>query len=228
MKKLLVIALGLALAGHAGQGQAFGLPKLTNPLAGSSSGGDVSGQVATFQESALTSNQLMANSSVYLLRALVSKERGAELQKQLDAINQISDPKEKNAQLAKLVASNKSELATLEQDKKVRDQLKKASSEKKKAMGAGLFNLALGLLKINQLQQSGTAIVDGVKSNPAEALKTGPVAATLPVLADLASNGKSLVDTGSKLIKAADIKVELPTAADVTAQPLDNGVFDAP
>lgn len=224
-KKLLVIAITVGFAINAAPAAAFGLPKLSNPLASSSGGGDVEGQVNKFQDSALLSNNLLANSSVYMLRALVSKERGADLQKQLDTINQISDPKEKNAELAKLVASNNTELATLEKNQQTKDQLKKASTEKKKAMGAGLFNMALGLLQVDQLTKSGTDIVSGVSKNPLQGVKVLPVKDTLPVLSSLASNGKSLLDTGLRLAKSADIKPELPTTTEVRAQELDPNAF---
>lgn len=224
-KKLLVIAITVGFAVNAAPAAAFGLPKISNPLASSSGGGDVGSQVSKFQDSALLSNNLLANSSVYMLRALVSKERGADLQKQLDTINQISDPKEKNAELAKLVASNNSELATLEKNQQTKDQLKKASTEKKKAMGAGLFNMALGLLQVDQLTKSGSDIVSGVSKNPLQGVKVLPVKDTLPVLSSLASNGKSLLDTGLRLAKAADIKPELPTTTEVKAQELDPNAF---
>lgn len=226
-KSLTVIACALSLT-LAIPANAFSLGgALKNPLASSSSGGsDVGSQVASFQESAFTSNLLLANSSTYLLRALVSKERGAELQKQLDAIQQITDPKEKNAELAKIVASNNSELATLEKDKKTREELKKASSEKKAAMGAGLFNMALGLLKVNQLQKSGSDIVNGVATRPTETLKVVPVKDSLPLLGSLASNGRNLLDIGLRLAKSADIKVETPSSSDLKPVELDASAFD--
>lgn len=227
-KKLLVIALGVALSVAAGNSTAFGLKNLTDSVTGSSSSGgaDVGGQVNKFQESASLSNELMANSSVYLLRAISSKERGAELQKQLDTINQISDPKEKNAELAKLVESSSAELATKEKDQQTKDQLKKASSAKKKAIGSGLFNLSLALLKVNDLTKSGNGIISGVGKSPADALKVIPVKDTLPVLSSLASNGKNLLDTSMRLAKSADIKVEAPATAEVAPQKLDDNAFN--
>lgn len=227
-KKLLVIALGVALSVAAGNSTAFGLKNLTDSVTGGSSSGsaDVGGQVNKFQSSALLSNELMANSSVYLLRAISSKERGAELQKQLDTINQISDPKEKNAELAKLVESSSAELATKEKDQQTKDQLKKASSAKKKAIASGLFNLSLSLLKVNDLTKSGNGIISGVGKNPADALKVVPVKDTLPVLSALASNGKNLLDTSMRLAKSADIKVEAPATAEVAPQKLDDNAFN--
>lgn len=224
-RTVLASALAVAVLAVPAHGLSLG-GVLKNPLAPSSSSSDVGSQVVNFTESAATSNLLMANSSTYMLRALVSKERGAELQKQLDTINQISDPKEKNAELSRLVASNNSELATLEKDKKTREELKKASAEKKGALTAGLFNLGLGLLKVNHLQKSGTDIVNGVASKPTEALKVLPVKDTLPILGALAGNGKSLLDIGMRLARSADIKAEIPTSSDVKPLELDPSAFE--
>lgn len=227
-RKLIVLALGLALTVNATPGHAFGLGKLlaNNPLTGGGGGNDVGSQVTKFQESAALSNSLMANSSVYLLRALSSKERGAELQKQLDTVNQLSDPKEKNAELAKLVASSSAELATLEQNEQTQQALKQASTEKKKAIGGGLFNLALALYQVNQLTRSGSSIISGVTNSPLEAYKVIPVKDTLPLLSALAGNGKTLMDTSLRLAKAADIKPELPTSGEVKPQELSADAFE--
>ena len=222
-KKLIALAIGATLALGSTQLYAWGLSSISNPLGGSSSGGgDVGTQVANFQTSAGLANGLVANSAVNLLKAVSSQQDAADLQKKLDTINRITDPKEKEAEQSKLVASVQAQLATAQANSKTQADLKNASSDEKSAIAKGLFNLALGLLQVSDLSKSGSGIISGVSKSPTDALKVVPVKDTLPILSSLGTNGKTVLDSGLSLAKGADIKVDLPTSS--SEKPLEGNM----
>ena len=205
--------LGVASVGPV-QAAGFGLPSLPSLGGGAAqAGSDVGSQVGAFLKSVQISNELVTRSAVLLLQAVSSKERGAELQKQLDTLGKISDPKEKDAESAKLVASVNAELATQQQSAQTQEGLKQASSSQKVAMGKGLFNLALGMLKLKDAKDSGQGIVAGVGRAPLDAPKVVPVKDALPVLSSLMDNGKAILDSGMALAKTAGIQPKLPTSS---------------
>lgn len=208
---LAALAMGPQQAALAGP---FGLPSMGG--GSSSGGGDVGAQVTNFIQSAALSNALVAQGAVQMLQAVSSQERGAELQTMLDALGSVSDPKEKAAQAAKLVSSLQAETATQMQSQQTQDELKQASVEKRRAFTRGLLSSSLGLLKLADLKSSGQGIMSGVSRNPMDAVKVVPVKDTLPLMTELMSNGKTIVDSALTLARAAGIQAKLPTSSSAT------------
>lgn len=212
-KSAWVVALGLVLGAttsvHAGS---FGLPSL--PSLGSSS--SVETQVNSFVNSVKSANLQVARGAVQLLQVISTPARSAELQKQLDAINGLSDANEQSTKVIELTSNVSAELSKKQQDPKVQAALKKSSFDQKKQFALGTFDVSMGTYQLTDLQSSGPGIVSSAYSNPLDATKVLAVKDALPGISSLLTNGKPIVDSAVALARAADIKLSLPSSSSST------------
>jgi hypothetical protein len=211
----LATALTAALATPLTHG--FGLGGL-NVLKSTSGSGNVEQDVSTFLTKLNVANHLLNKSGHQLIMALASKEKQAEFEKRLKALEGVADPKEKNALIAQLQADQAAEIQQLAQNEKVKADLKNASDEKKKNVANASFNYILGMFQAKDLLPIGNTIVQGVASNPLMVVKVLPVKDSIGSISSLVGNmGKS---TGSlvDMMKAANIKPVMPTAANEPAK----------
>ncbi len=160
MKRSLITVAVLGLAASPAWAQLGGFSKPNLP----SSGGATPQEVDKFLREAVAADSLVQDSSMHLLRAVVSKERVAEIEAHLKAAKEIQDPKEKQAKLAAVGAEVNAELAKADYDK-LNEQLKAEHNAKKnESIRNSIWNLGLGSVKDVELVNTGKGLVSGVPS----------------------------------------------------------------
>lgn len=181
-------------------------------------GGGGGSNIDAFLQSATEAEGLMRKSSWNIADALLAKDKVDALKEKRNAIEKITDPKEKAAKLRELDKDVNSQLATMDFVAKSKELEKEPDKKKKETTAAGIFNFSLGLLKDTELLSQGQKLATTPPS-PAIANK-------LPQVKDfVASLGNQLdsikkVGEGLKQLSAAVGLKALPTKASDKPQPV--------
>ena len=220
IRKTIAFAACLMAAGTA-HAQLGGLGSLGSALGigkNASAGADVSSDVKGFIQrsvllSEMTSRSLAAINSAFATDTEIEKKRAA-----LAAINQITDPKEKQARYAELYKSESAETQRLLESGEMEQRIGTLDGEKKQQVGNALVNFGIGSLQAVVLTRDGQAIVAKTSANPMDLHKVIPVKDVLPVLAKVASDSGGFVLGVAKLAKGANIEVP---AVKADSKPVD-------
>jgi hypothetical protein len=184
-----------------------GLPSSGKPVAGSI-------DPDTFLQTAKDAEGLLGQSLSSMSKALLSKEKVADLKAQQKAADAITDPKEKEAKNLEIMKSQAAQVNEATSDAAFKGNVDKMDSEKKAQLGDSAYNYLLGVLKEGVLQGQSKGLISGMANNPANLGKLGSVkdAASsignqLSLTSALASNMPAVFSTvGVKAPASADEK----------------------
>ena len=200
--------LGNSLSGLGGSlgnslGSALGVLN-TNTV---NSGGDISGDVTNFGKksavlSILTSRSVTAINAAFSSEEEIEKKRAA-----LQAIDQTTDPKEKQVKTAALYESESAEAKRRLDSGEMEKKISGLDETKKKQIGTALFNFGIGALQAADLTITGQNLVRKVSFNPLNITKVSPVADALPLLGQVAVDSGGLMLGIMKLARGAKISV---------------------
>ncbi len=207
MKRSLITVAVLGIAASPAWAQLGGFSKPSIP----SSGGATPQEVDRFLSEAVAADSLVQDSSMHLLRAVVSKERVAEIEAHLKAAKEIQDPQEKQAKLVAFGAEVNAELAKADYDK-LNEQLKAEHNAKKnESIRNSIWNLGLGSVKDVQLVNTGKGLVSGVPS-PAIVDRIPAVKEAITRLASQSDGLAKILGRAKSLMSTVGLE-NLPTSA---------------
>ena len=208
-KTLLVSAC--LLAAHAAHAQFGGLANLVGAATGTASagnaGGDVAGDVSYFVTKSAVLGALSSRSLTAINAAFSSDEQIAAKRAALLAIEQITDPKEKQAKTAALYESESAEAKRRLDSGEMEKSIGELDATKKKQIGNALLNFGIGSLQAVDLTKSGQNMVQKASTNPMNLMKLMPVKDALPLLGKVASDAGGFFLGMVKLAKGANIAV---------------------
>lgn len=192
-----------------------GLPSSGKPAAGAI-------DPDTFLQTAKDAEGLLGQSLTSMSKALLSKERVADLKAQQKAADAITDPKEKEAKNLDIMKSQAAQVNEATSDASFKGNVDKMDAEKRAQLGDSAYNYMLGVLKENVLQGQSKGLISGMSSNPATLGKLGSVkdAASsignqLSITSTLASNMPTVFSTvGVKAPASADEKPKVVKLSD--------------
>lgn len=224
IKKTVIVAACL-MAANAAHAQFGGLGNMLGAATGTgssasnnSTGGDIAGDVSNFVTksaivSALTSQSVAAINAAFSSEEQIAKKRAERL-----AIDQITDPKEKQAKNAALYESNSAETKRLLDSGEMEKAIGGLDAGKKKQIGAALLNFGIGALQATDLTKSGQGMIQKASSNPMNFTKLLPVKDALPMLGKVVSDAGGLMVGVMKLAKGANISVPEVTSKSKPAE----------
>jgi hypothetical protein len=204
--RAVIVAITL-LAANAAHAQFGALGGLVGGSKSAASSGDLGADVNNFVTksaalSAMTSVSLTAINSAFASDEEIAAKRAA-----IAAINQITDPKEKDAKHAALYESESAEakrrLSSGEMEKKIGG----LDSAKKKQIGDAILNFGIGTLQAVELTKSGQSLMQQAGSNPMNLPKLIPVKNAIPMLGKVAGDAGGFFVGVIKLAKGANIAV---------------------
>lgn len=196
--------LGKSLSGLGGSlGSALGGLN-TNTV---SSGGDISGDVTNFGKKSAVLSTLTSRSVTAINAAFSSEEEIEKKRAALQAIDQITDPKEKQVKTAALYESESAEAKRRLDSGEMEKKMSSLDETKKKQLGTALYNFGIGALQAAELTRTGQNLVQKVSSNPMNISKVSPVADALPLLGKVAVDSGGLLVGVLKLARGAKISV---------------------
>lgn len=185
---------------------------------GASASGDIATEVASFMTKTSVLSELTTRSVTSINAAFSTDEEIAAKRAALQAIEQITDPKERGKKMAVMyeseVAEGNRKLSSGEMEKKMGG----LDAEKKKQVGGALLNFGIGALQAVDLTRVGQGIVQKTASNPMNISKVIPVKDALPILGKVAGDAGGFVAGVMKLAKGANISVQ---AVKVDSKPVD-------
>lgn len=184
----------------------------------SNNGNDISTDVANFVTksavlSALTSRSVTAINAAFSSEEEIEKKRAA-----LQAIDQTTDPKEKQVKTAALYESESAEAKRRLDSGEMEKTISGLDETKKKKLGTALFNFGIGALQAVGLTMTGQNIVQKVSSNPINIIKATPIVDVLPLLGNVAVDASGLVVGVMKLVRGANISVPEVTVNSKTTE----------
>lgn len=144
-----------------------------------------------FLKSADDAEVLMRKSSWNLAEALLAKDKLDTLKEKREAIEKLTDPKEKEAKLREMDKDVNAELAKVDYAAKSKELESDADSKKKEKTASGVYNFSLGALKDAELLAQGQKLVTTPPS-PANATK-------LPRLKNFVSSVSAQMDSIGKV-----------------------------
>ena len=174
---------------------------------GSGGGGDVGAQVEDFIKKSVVLSTLAAKALAKINSAFESEEELAKKRAELEEIEKITDPKEKQARVAKLYESERAKTASLVKSADLKEKMTGLDEEKKKSIGQALFNFVIAALRAPGLIDSGQKILQGVQGNPMNITKVVPVKDAVPLIQKFIEDSTGTVGTFIKVAKGANISV---------------------
>ncbi|MEO9195887.1 MAG: hypothetical protein ABI445_19715 [Polyangia bacterium] len=180
MKSWFVV--GVAMVGMTGVAAAF--PGIGGPKGASA------GDLDSFLNDATSANTLMTGAAWSMARAVLSDQEVKKLEDQRKALDNIKDPKERDAQVAANNAAVTSALSQIDYDAASK-KIEGADAMKKEHLSSSIWNYSLALLKDTELVARGAKLVSGVP-DPA-------VATRVTRLKGFVDNMKSQIDSGKKM-----------------------------
>lgn len=212
IQKTVIVAACLmaANAAHAqfgGLGNMLGAATGTGSSGSGSAGGDITGDVSNFVTKSAILGAISSRSVTAINAAFSSEEQIAAKRAALLAIDQITDPQEKQAKTAALYESESAEAKRRLDSGEMEKSIGGLDTGKKKQIGAALLNFGISALQAVDLAKSGQNMMQKASSNPMNFTKLLPVKDAMPLL------GKVATDTGGfflgmvKLAKGANISV---------------------
>jgi cytochrome c556 len=216
------IAAACIIAAGTANAQLGGLGSMLGGAKSASSVTDISADVTAFVTQTNALSQLTGNSVIAINAAFVSDTERAKIRAEMDVINKIADPKEREAKFAALVESKKAETQRLMDSGEMKAQMDKFGSEKKKAIGDALMNFGIGALQAAALTQTGQSLVQKSAANPMNLTKVVPVKDALPLLGKVVTDSGGFIAGVAKVAKGANINVAPVT---VKSKPAEVSVF---
>ena len=131
----------------------------------------------------------------------------------------MTDPKEKDAALAKVRDSEIAAFQKLKDENKLEAQAKQLDSKQKKLAGAALYNLGLGALQATDLVQEGQNMAKSMQSNPMLAMKAGSILESVKSLGGIVSGTAKVLAFLPPVFSAA--KIDVPKATSKESKPMD-------
>ncbi len=152
--------------------------------------------------SAMASRSLTAINAAFASDEEIAAKRAA-----LAAINQITDPKEKEAKTAELYESQSAEAKRRLNSGEMEQKIGGLDSAKKKQIGDAIMNFGIGSLQAIDLTRNGQAIVRQAGMNPMNLPKVLPVKDAIPLLGKVAGDAGGFFVGVVKLAKGANISI---------------------
>jgi hypothetical protein len=221
LKKSLILSAILAASLNAGMfGDVAGAAMGGGKASSSVSASDIDAVLGKAKQA----EQLLLASIGNISSAILSKEDVAKYETALAEANKISDPKERQAAINKIIDAQDTLIAKAADDKSVQEGLKKASADKKEALANAGFNFLLAGKKDGEALLGVNSTISSLTSNPSAAMHFGPQLASLKDLAvSLPTQGSSVVQIGGKLydlMKAGGIQGTLPQSGNDAPKPM--------
>jgi hypothetical protein len=206
-----VIAAACLIAASAAHAQLGGLGSMLggvkNAVPSANAGGDIATEVATFVSKSGALSTIASNSVTAINAAFSSDEDIAKKRASLLAINQVTDPKEKEAKKAALYESESAEAKRRLDSGDMEKQIGSLDAAKKKMIGDALLNFGIGSLQAVDLTRTGQSLLTKAGANPMNIGKILPVKDALPLLGKVASDSGGFLVGVAKLAKGANISV---------------------
>lgn len=214
-----IVAACLMAAGGA-QAQLGGLGGLMGGA--KSGGGDIGAEVGTFMTQSANLSALASQSLVAINSAFLSQEESAVIKAELDAINKLTDPGEKQARFTKLYESQSAATKRLVDSGDMKGRMASLDSDGRKQIGNALLNFGIGGLQAVELSKTGQSLVSKAGANPMALPKVMPVKDALPLLGKVVTDSGGVMVGVAKLAQGAKIDVPKVTAS---SKPVDLGAF---
>lgn len=218
IRKALVVAVCLAAASTANAQ----LGGLTSMLGGAkqsaSASGDIATDVNTFVNKSAALSEMTGRAVLAINAAFSSDQKLEEKRAALAQVTAITNPQERTAKFAALIATEKAEAQTLLDSGEMEKRIGTLSSEKKKMIGQALLNFGISSLQAVELSKNGQAIIQSAGANPMNLPKIVPVKDALPLLAKVAGDAGGFLVGVAKVAKGANISVP---AVKVDSKPAD-------
>lgn len=214
MKRLMSISAIAAVAlSMPAQAQFGGFGNMAKGMIGGGSSVS-SGDADAFLRDATMSTKNVMIAAALLAQAVTSKAGLAGCKAQIQALENVQDIKELDAHRDDL----KSNLATLGERSDLAGDLHQAyeagNEQQRKAIGAAVFNLALGILRNTHLAGEAPGMIKGVSANPALLTRVGQFKVAGSLLGLQAQGLGGIATSIPKLLTAT--KVVAPSAAETT------------
>lgn len=129
----------------------------------------------TFLQTAKDAEGLLGQSLSSMSKALLSKEKVADLKAQQKAADAITDPKEKEAKNLEIMKSQAAQVNEATSDAGFKGSVDKMDADKRAQLGDSAYNFLLGVMKQGVLQGQSKGLISGMASNPANLGKVGSV-----------------------------------------------------
>jgi hypothetical protein len=179
--------------------------------------GNADADIQSFLQTAEQARALTSKSVYHLADALLAKEDMQANEAKLTAARNNPDPKERDAQLAKVELDMQAQLAKVDYEAQANKLAKENDKRKTALVGASIYNFVLGMLKDKELAGKGSALASSAASNPMLLTKIGQVkdvvASIGGQMGDMTKIAGGLQKMGSKLKS-----VPLPSSA--SAEPV--------
>lgn len=210
IQKTVIIAACL-MAANAAHAQFGGLGNMLGAATGTgssgSTGGDIAGDISNFVTKSAVLSAISSRSVTAINAAFSSEEQIAAKRATLLGIEQITDPKEKQAKTAALYESESAEAKRRYESGEMEKSIGGLDAGKKKQIGAALLNFGIGALQAVDLTKSGQNMVQKASGNPMNFTKLLPVKDAMPLLGKVASDAGGFFLGMVKLAKGANISV---------------------
>jgi hypothetical protein len=206
VRKAIIVAISL-LAANAAHAQFGAIGGMLSGSKTAASSGDFGTDVTAFVTKSAALSAMASRSLTAINAAFASDEEIAAKRAALGAINQITDPKEREAKTAALYESESAEakrrLSSGEMEKKIGG----LDSTKKKQIGDAILNFGIGTLQAVELTKNGQSLVQQAGMNPMNLPKIVPVKNAIPLLGKVAGDAGGFFVGVIKLAKGANIAV---------------------
>jgi hypothetical protein len=206
IRKAVIVAISLLVA-NAAHAQFGALGGLVGGNKTAASSGDLSADVNTFIAKSSALSAMASLSLTAINAAFASDEDIAAKRAALGAINQITDPKEKEAKMAALYESESAEAKRRLNSGEMEKKIGGLDSAKKKQIGDAIMNFGIGTLQAVELTKNGQALVQQAGMNPMNLPKILPVKNAIPMLGKVAGDAGGFFVGVIKLAKGANIAV---------------------
>ncbi len=214
MKKIAqaVMMTACLMGAGAAQAQLGGLGGLLSAVKGGGGGGDISADVSTFVTQSAALSQLTGRSVIAIKLAFDNAEQRALTKAELDAIEKLTDTKERDARRAKLVESASAEAKRLYDSGEMKSKMTTLDSASKKQVGDALLNYGIGALQAVALTRTGQSLIAKASANPMTLPQILPVKDSLPLLGKVVTDSGGFMAGVIKLAQGAKIDVPTPKA----------------
>lgn len=206
IRKAVIVAISL-LAANAAHAQFGAIGGMLGGSKGAASTGDIGTDVTAFMTKSAALSAMASRSLTAINAAFASDEEIAAKRAALAAINQITDPKEKEAKTAELYESQSAEAKRRLNSGEMEQKIGGLDSAKKKQIGDAIMNFGIGSLQAIDLTRNGQAIVRQAGMNPMNLPKVLPVKDAIPLLGKVAGDAGGFFVGVVKLAKGANISI---------------------
>lgn len=202
-----LMAVNAAHAQFGGLGNMLGAVTGTGTGSAGNTGGDIAGDVSNFVTKSAVLGAISSRSLTAINAAFSSDEQIAAKRAALLTLEQITDPKEKQAKTAALYESESAEAKRRLESGEMEKSIGGLDAGKKKQIGTALLNFGIGGLQAVDLTTSGQNMLQKASGNPMNFTKLLPVKDALPLLGKVVSDAGGFFLGMVKLAKGANIAV---------------------